>query len=76
MAASEAQKRASAKWDKTNMASLACRVKMDTANAFRELCASRGTTVSKEIAAFVKRELDMAPEGDYAARAGLGEVSE
>lgn len=64
MAVSEAQKRASAKWDKENMASLACRVKLDTANAFRELCKARGTTVSKELADFVRRELAARPVGD------------
>ena len=77
MAVSEARKRANAKWDKANMASLSCRVKLDTANAFKELCARRGSTVSKEISAFIKQELSKVyPEGDCAARGVVGEARE
>lgn len=80
MAVSEAQKRARAKWDSANMASLACRVKLETANAFRELCEQRGTTVSMALATFIKGELAAAqqthPVGDCAERPGAGEVLE
>ena len=80
MALSEAKKRANARWDKKNMASLACRVKLDTANAFRDLCSSRGTTVSKAISTFIKSEIAAAqqahPVGDCAARCGAGEARE
>lgn len=80
MALTEARKRANAKWDKANMASLSCRVKMDTANAFRELCEQRGTTVSMALSTFIKSELAAAqqahPVGDCAERPGAGEVLE
>ena len=57
MAVSEAQKRAIAKWDVANMATLSCRVRKTTANAFHELCASRGTSVHAAIVAFVNQQL-------------------
>ena len=41
---SNAQKKASAKWDKENMTSLACRVKKDYAEKFKATCAEAGTT--------------------------------
>lgn len=62
MAISEARRRANAKWDRENMASLSCRVKLDTANAFRALCESRGTTVSMALSTFIKSELAAAQQ--------------
>lgn len=66
MAVSEARKRANTKWDKENMATMSCRVKNDTANAFKKLCEQRGSTVSRELTAFIKRELEAHPVGDLA----------
>ena len=44
MAPTEAQKRASAKYQRENIASLACRVKKDQAEKFKEYCAGMGKT--------------------------------
>ena len=44
MAQTEAQKRASAKYQRENIASLACRVKKDQAEKFKEYCAGMGKT--------------------------------
>ena len=44
MAPSEAQKRASAKYQKENIASLACRVKKDQAEKFKDYCKGQGKT--------------------------------
>ena len=44
IAPSEAQKRASAKYQRENIASLACRVKKDQAEKFKEYCSSVGKT--------------------------------
>lgn len=41
---SDAQKKASAKWDKENMVVLACKVKRETAEKFKTACAAQGTT--------------------------------
>ena len=44
MAPTEAQKRASAKYQRENIASLACRVQKDQAEKFKEYCAGMGKT--------------------------------
>lgn len=44
MAPSDAQKKASAKYQKENIASLACRVKKDQAEQFKKCCAAKGKT--------------------------------
>ena len=44
MAVSEAKKKANAKWDSENMATLACKVKKAQAEAFKSYCAERGQT--------------------------------
>ena len=44
MAPTGAQKRASAKYQRENIASLACRVKKDQAEKFKEYCAGMGKT--------------------------------
>lgn len=44
MAVSEAKKKANAKWDSENMATLACKVKRTQAEAFKSYCAERGQT--------------------------------
>ena len=44
MAPSEAQKRASAKYQRENIASLACRVRKDQAEKFKTYCAESGKT--------------------------------
>ena len=44
MAVSDAQKRASKKYQRENIASLACRVKNEQAAAFKAYCEARGKT--------------------------------
>ncbi len=53
MAVSEAQKKASAKYQKENIASLACRVKKEQAEAFKAYCASMGKTSNAVLRDFV-----------------------
>ena len=45
MAATEAQKRASAKYQRENISSLACRVKKEQADKFKEYCSSTSNAV-------------------------------
>lgn len=44
MAPSEAQKKASLKWDKENMAVVGCKVKKDQAEKFKAYCSGVGKT--------------------------------
>ena len=53
MAPSEAQKKAAAKYQKENIASLACRVKKDQAEAFKAYCESLGKTSNAVLKEFV-----------------------
>jgi len=53
MAISEAQKKASAKYHKENIASLACRVKKEQAEKFKAFCANRGKTSNAVLREYV-----------------------
>lgn len=53
MAASEAQKKASAKYQKENIASLACRVKKEQAEKFKSYCDSIGKTSNAVLREYV-----------------------
>lgn len=53
MATSEAQKRASAKYQEKNIASLACRVKKEQAEKFKAYCEAQGKTSNAVLRAFV-----------------------
>ena len=53
MAASEAQKKAAAKYHKENISSLACRVRKDQADKFKEYCEGKGKTVNAVLRDFV-----------------------
>ena len=53
MATSEAQKRASAKYQEKNIASLACRVKKEQAEKFKEYCVRQGKTSNAVLREFV-----------------------
>lgn len=53
MAPSEAQKRASAKYQKDKISSLACRVKIEQADKFKEYCAAQGKTSNAVLKEFV-----------------------
>lgn len=53
MAVSDAQKKASAKYQKENIASLACRVKKAQAEKFKVYCESQGKTSNAVLREFV-----------------------
>ena len=53
MAVSEAQKRASAKYQEKNIASLACRVKKEQAERFKAYCETQGKTSNAVLREFV-----------------------
>ena len=53
MAVSEAQKKASAKYHKENIASLACRVRKEQAELFRAYCEKHGKTSNAVLREFV-----------------------
>ena len=53
MATSEAQKRASAKYQKENIASLGCRVRKDQAEAFKAYCDRQGKSSNAVLKEFV-----------------------
>lgn len=53
MAPTEAQKRASAKYQKENISSLACRVKKDQAEKFKEYCEELGKTSNAVLREYV-----------------------
>lgn len=53
MAPSDAQKKASAKYQKENIASLACRVKKEQAEKFKEYCAEQGKTSNAVLREYV-----------------------
>lgn len=53
MSPSDAQKRASAKYQRENIASLACRVKKSQAEKFKAYCADQGKTSNAVLREFV-----------------------
>ena len=55
MAVSEAQKRASNKYNKENMTTLGCKVKREQAAAFKEYCSERGKTSNTVLKEYVER---------------------
>lgn len=61
MAPTEAQKKASAKYQKENIASLACRVKKEQAEKFKAYCAEQGKTSNAVLREYV---LDCIKESD------------
>lgn len=55
MAVSKAQIAASARWDQKNMAYLKCKVRTETAEAFKAYAAERGTSVHALLKGYVDR---------------------
>lgn len=53
MSPSDAQKRASAKYQKENISSLACRVKKEQAEKFKSYCESMGKTSNAVLKEYV-----------------------
>lgn len=58
MSPSEAQKKASAKYHKENIASLACRVKKEQAEKFKAYCEAQGKTSNAVLREFVMSCID------------------
>lgn len=54
MAITEAQKRASANWNKKHLATLGCTVVKDKADAFKAKCKSNGMTVNAVLVQFIE----------------------
>ena len=53
MAPTEAQKRATAKWDGENMSTIGCKVKKKQAEAFKEYCTGLGKTSNAVLKEYV-----------------------
>ena len=53
MTLSEARKRANAKWDGENMATLGCKVKKDQAEKFKAYCSDQGKTANTVLKDYV-----------------------
>lgn len=53
LAVSDAKKKANAKWDSENMATLACKVKRAQATAFKSYCMDRGQTSNTALKDYV-----------------------
>ena len=58
MAPSDAQKRATKKYQKENIASLACRVKKEQAEKFKAYCEAQGKTSNAVLREFVMLCID------------------
>lgn len=58
---SKAQKKASAEYQRKNIASLACRVKKDEAEAFKEYCNSIGKTSNAVLREYVMQCIAQKP---------------
>lgn len=58
MAPSDAQKRATKKYQKENIASLACRVKKEQAEKFKAYCEAQGKTSNAVLREFVMSCID------------------
>lgn len=64
MAPSDAQKRASAKYQRENIASLACRVKKEQAEQFKTYCAEIGKTSNAVLRDYVLDCIGEKQEGE------------
>ena len=64
MAPSEAQKKASAKYQKENIASLACRVKKEQAEKFKAYCESIGKTSNAVLRDYVLQCIENKEAGE------------
>lgn len=53
MAVTEAKKRANAKWDSENMATIGCKLKRAQADAFKQYCEAMGKTSNAVLREFI-----------------------
>lgn len=54
-AVSRAQRKSANKWDAAHMATMACKIKAEEAQAFKDYAEARGTTVNALLAGFIRR---------------------
>lgn len=57
MAVSKAKRAANDKWDKANMKVIACKIKLDRAELFRELCERDGKTANAVLTELIERHI-------------------
>lgn len=78
MAVSDAKKKANAKWDSENMATLACKVKRDQADKFKAYCAGVGKTsnaVLREcVLSCIGEAMGESPQQPAGAPQGMGAI--
>lgn len=75
MAVSDAKKKANAKWDSENMATLACKVKKDHADKFKAYCAGVGKTSNAILRDFVLESIgEESPQKPAGAAQGEGAI--
>ena len=67
MAVSEKKKLSNAKWDKANMTVMACKVRKDTADKFKECCAAADTTPNAVLQQAVKEFINNSPASEETA---------
>lgn len=58
MPISESRKRANAKWDSENMATLGCKVRKEQAEAFKQYCKDNGKTSNTVLKEYVLSCID------------------
>lgn len=64
IAPSEAQKKASIKWDKENMAVIGCKVKKEQAEKFKTYCKEKGKTSNTVLKEYVLDCIDEQEAGE------------
>ena len=78
MAVSDAKKKANAKWDSENMATLACKVKKDHADKFKAYCSEIGKTsnaVLREcVLSCIGEAMGESPQKPAGAPQGMGAI--
>lgn len=75
MAVSNAKKKANAKWDSENMATLACKVKRDQADKFKAYCAGVGKTSNAVLRDFVLESIgEESQQQPTGAPQGMGAI--
>lgn len=58
MATSEARKKANRKWDAENMATIACRLKKEQAERFKQIAAEQGMTANQMLKKFIVEQIE------------------
>ena len=67
MSVPQAKKEANAKWDKSNMLTIGCRLRVEDANAFKEFAAEQGKTANTILKEYVISCLNKQARNNYIA---------